>query len=212
MKAMVRLTVFVLLLGVVPAASYGVGYLEFAEPNTIGFYFDDGDWSNEAHVETLQVVTGYVVLAAATEPELTGYQFGLAYEGPLVNSRESLYGDGAVNVSLVEDDYNVSLAAPLPTAAPAILVAIDLFIVNSNPGSIYGKAQVDGDGCRFGFTGPSGFVPCEWSTCPIPMADGPHCSDENCRSVFPLAVINGQAPVATDRTSWSAVKAMYGDF
>jgi len=211
MKPTLRLLICLCAISLCPAVSPAGGYLENADANTIGFYFEECGWCNELYAAPFSTQTGHVVLARPTASEIDGYVFGLDYFGPVVQTTIDLNGAAPVNLAIELGAYHVMLSEPLPTTEATVLATVGLFITGSTPGEIYGRGLPGSGDCQLGYFGPGGFVDCYWPICGITMPGDP-CPGMICESAYPLAVVNGPAPVATDRASWSAVKSIYGGF
>ena len=180
-------------------------------PDSFGIYFEtaEGDFVNEVNgVEPNSFVLTYVIIAGITRPSVAGWEVGFDFTpgtGAVITT--TFQGD-AVNFAQVPQ-FIVGLGTPLPTPAEGYLVLAEMNVLffagvmewyggPTDPASIpLVPAYVNGEDLLY-------LVPCFFST----DADGQYTGDDGWMPI-PLAVMNGEAPVATENASWSNLKSMY---
>ena len=179
-------------------------------PDSYGIYFetDEGDFVNQLNdVPPSSVVPTYVILAGITEPQVDGWEVAFAFTAGTGEVIDTEYLGDALNFALVPF-FTVGLGGPLyvPTEGYLVLATMNVLFYGGVQDWYGGPPETPMFPNRPAYisTDLMNMVPCYFST----DADGEHL-DEDGWTTWPVASINGEAPVATENASWSNLKNMY---
>jgi hypothetical protein len=180
-------------------------------PDSFGLYFEvDGSYVNQIDsVPPNTFLPTFIILSGITRPSVAGWEVNFEFTP----------GSGAVISTDFEGDatdfdpgstyFIVGLGTPLPVPAEGSLVLAEMnfmffsgitawFGGPADPGSIPGvPVYANGDDLL-------DLAPCHFST----DADGMFIDDTGWTTI-PLAVVNGEAPVAIEDVSWGNVKTIF---
>jgi hypothetical protein len=162
----------------------------------IGVYFD-----TEASIHRITLLEGehhaYLAITNPTDPSgISGWECRVDTDGPLFVLDWGVLGL-AINAS-TPPSFTVGLADPLPFAPRIILMDMVFMLTSLEEASFYIRpifnASLEGVPAYASGADPAVLSPLSQST------GGPE---------IPVAVINGDAPVATEDATWGGVKNLY---
>lgn len=192
MRHLVHLLVLV---GILATAGAALAQLD-PELDSIGIYFDI-----EASIHRIALLPGehhaYLAITNPTDPSgVAGWECRIDTAGPLFVLEWGVIGL-AINAN-TPPSFTVGLADPLPFANQVILMDMVFMLTGPEEASFFVKsifnASLEGVPAYASGADPSLLHELRQST------GGPD---------FPVAVINGEAPVATEDATWGGVKNLY---
>ena len=166
------------------------------ELDSIGIYFD-----TEATIHRIALLEGehhaYLAITRPGDPSgIFGWECRIDTEGPLFVLEWGILGL-AVNAN-TPPDFTVGLADPFPSAPAVILMDITFLLTDREEATFFistpYNSSIPGTPVYASGADPSVLHELRQST------GGPQ---------FPVAIINGEAPVATDEATWGGVKNLY---
>ncbi len=180
--------------------------------DSFGVYFDvEGVLVNSAFLDT-GFHDMFLVIAGLSAPSVAAWEVALDLNVPPTDAvifSAGIVGDGVNFADLPQ--YIVGLGEPaLPDEDGNVLLAVStLFIVTPDVvipihGGPIDNPSIPGVPAYANGENVSELIPMVFST----DMNGQYLDDEGWTTI-PIAVVNGEAPVATENATWSSVKGMY---
>lgn len=172
------------------------------DPNMIGVYFDVDANVNSAPQGVFALFDMYVILTNPTMPQIDAFEFKYDMVGPNVIKNTQTLPAGALDVgaggqTAASGSIIAGLATPLDCTPATILVSWTYYVLALDPLEIF-----------IGASEPSsmpGGLPVIQEAGGDLMTVGTSTGGPG----IPVAVVNGDAPVAVESNTWGGVKSLY---
>jgi hypothetical protein len=200
-----RSLAFALLL-ILPVASGALAQSDQG-PDSYGLYFNQsGNFVNSISAVPNSLLDIHIVLAGSSRPTIGGWEVAFRF----TQGTGTIIATGYNGTSSNEAEppmFIVGMGVPALLADFHVLATMEFFYF-SGQCDWYGGPSIPStmpeSPSYFNGQNMNDLVPCTFST----VVDGSGV-DENGWTLFPLAVINGDAPVATEIESWGSVKGLF---
>jgi hypothetical protein len=199
----------VVLLALAGLMATGSAMAQDPGPDSFGLYFDEGVWTQNSTAGG-GVLSAYMVIAGPTVGSCGGLeiQFEVAAAQGVVTGTTFLVD--AIDIDARPEGVAAGFGTPIEAADGFIYLGTLNLVAFGTPTEIFAgpndTASVPGYAAYLNGDVPE--LPIVTLNFSVDM-DGLYTDPETGWLTVPLAVINGEAPVATEDATWSQVKGMF---